>query len=694
MAKTKIGIVAIVNKGLYNAETTYSVLNTVIANGGTYISKVNNNVGNPVTDTNYWVLQTEGINKITEVINGLTHTYAITYTSGASYQFAINDGYTPVKGVDYFTPEDINSLNIPRNTSDLTNNSGFITKSVNDLDNYTQSNDLSAVATSGNYNDLNNKPTNVSSFLNDAGYYDKPSGGIPKTDLASDVQTSLGKADTAIQNHQDISGKEDKQNKTNNLDENSTNNQYPSAKAVYNEIKGIKENVDDISARTAVLENKTGKVYGVRRKITNNTSSAWERIGDSSQLTANATKDGTAVQNDFDNLYPWSDIISFNLNLETGEKMAFYGEPDFKFDGSNGDVYTYIPHFWYKVWQDEEYDYIQIADYPAKGFTEAKEFSLARYLTNLIDEKLRSVSGAPTAAYKSMKTYRDLVKTGLGENYCLMDYRYFLIQILYLVEYADYNSQNKLGNGLCGMRHNTNDVALISEENVNRFIVNGTAGKAFIVGQQVSIGAYESANAKVRTITAINDYNVNDVIGKEIIFDGKPLNIATTDKIWSSVQNSGGCDSLGMKSGCLSNDSKHAVAYRGIENIFGNIFAFVDGINTKNRIAYVCYEPTKYESDKFSEPYEKLGYTNMDSNGYPKLIGFDKKHPLVKFPFEAGGSSTTGTTDYYWQDAGNFVARVGGCLHYSSGCGLWCWALHTTSSSAIWTCGARVLKYQ
>lgn len=29
--------------------------------------------------------------------------------------------------------------------------------------------------------------------------YDKPSGGIPKTDLASDVQTSLGKADTALQ---------------------------------------------------------------------------------------------------------------------------------------------------------------------------------------------------------------------------------------------------------------------------------------------------------------------------------------------------------------------------------------------------------------------------------------------------------------------------------------------------------------
>ena len=34
--------------------------------------------------------------------------------------------------------------------------------------------------------------------------YDKPSGGIPKSDLASDVQTSLGKADTALQTHQTI----------------------------------------------------------------------------------------------------------------------------------------------------------------------------------------------------------------------------------------------------------------------------------------------------------------------------------------------------------------------------------------------------------------------------------------------------------------------------------------------------------
>lgn len=70
---------------------------------------------------------------------------------------------------------------------------------------------LAKVATSGSYNDLSNKPTipaavtesTVSGwgFTKNAGTYSKPSGGIPKTDLASTVQASLGKADTALQSY-------------------------------------------------------------------------------------------------------------------------------------------------------------------------------------------------------------------------------------------------------------------------------------------------------------------------------------------------------------------------------------------------------------------------------------------------------------------------------------------------------------
>lgn len=70
---------------------------------------------------------------------------------------------------------------------------------------------LAAVATSGSYNDLSNKPTiptavtesTVSGwgFTKNTGTYSKPSGGIPKSDLASAIQTSLGKADTALQSY-------------------------------------------------------------------------------------------------------------------------------------------------------------------------------------------------------------------------------------------------------------------------------------------------------------------------------------------------------------------------------------------------------------------------------------------------------------------------------------------------------------
>ena len=99
---------------------------------------------------------------------------------------------------------------------------------------------LAPVATSGDYDDLTNKPTipapvteqTVSGwgFTKNTGTYSKPTGGIPKADLANDVQASLGKADTALQEHQSLAayrtaeaqniidnGKQDKITSTNKL---------------------------------------------------------------------------------------------------------------------------------------------------------------------------------------------------------------------------------------------------------------------------------------------------------------------------------------------------------------------------------------------------------------------------------------------------------------------------------------------
>ena len=61
----------------------------------------------------------------------------------------------------------------------------------------------------------------------------------------------------------------------------------------------------NLKERLDSIETTKGHIYGVRRKITNNSNSAWERIFDSVGKVANATKDGSTVQNDFDNIKPW-----------------------------------------------------------------------------------------------------------------------------------------------------------------------------------------------------------------------------------------------------------------------------------------------------------------------------------------------------------------------------------------------------
>lgn len=84
--------------------------------------------------------------------------------------------------------------------------SDYVTKTFlsNQLTGYAKTSDIPAAVTESTVSGWG--------FTKNSGTYSKPSGGIPKTDLASAVQTSLGKADTAIQAHQDISGKYDSSN--------------------------------------------------------------------------------------------------------------------------------------------------------------------------------------------------------------------------------------------------------------------------------------------------------------------------------------------------------------------------------------------------------------------------------------------------------------------------------------------------
>lgn len=129
---------------------------------------------------------------ITDITGG--HRVTITDVNG-SHSFDVMDGtgggggavdsVNGQTGTVVLDAADVGALpdttTIPTKTSQLQNDSGFLT---------------SAPVTS-----VNSKTGAVTLTASDvgAGTYSKPSGGIPKTDLASSVQTSLGKADTALQ---------------------------------------------------------------------------------------------------------------------------------------------------------------------------------------------------------------------------------------------------------------------------------------------------------------------------------------------------------------------------------------------------------------------------------------------------------------------------------------------------------------
>lgn len=456
--------------------------------------------------------------------------------------------------------------------------------------------------------------------------------------------------------------------------------------------------VTEKEMREAIDEavSKKGNLYGIKRKVNDNTSPAWERIGDSIGLVAKATKNGETVQNDFDSRYPWSEIISYNYDVIKKKINAYYGDPTFKFDGTNGEVLTRIPEFYWKREIINGYEYIYIADYAIAGFNKSEEFSVGRY-DACIDEdgKLHSYSGYSPSTNKNITQHRDAAKL-LSDEFCMIDYRYFMLQMLYLVEYANYNSQSQLGNGIIGIRYNANDKAIIAQERTNTIVI--ATNDYFKVGQQIAIGTTVDGVSicKDRTITKITEYSKDTTEGTAITFDGNPVNIAIGNIIHACAQKEGGCDSLGMKSGCLANDSQHAVIYRGIENIFGNVFNWIDGLNIQNYQAYICRNPKEYISDKFEVPYIKLGYVNCNEKDmYIKKLGFDEKNPDIALPIEIGGAgSSSGMCDFYYSSEGNRVALVGGSFLSGSIAGLWCWACTFSSVTSTLDCGARLLKHQ
>ena len=357
---------------------------------------------------------------------------------------------------------------------------------------------------------------------------------------------------------------------------------------------------------------------------------------------------------------------------DDGSIVAWYGDADYKEDGSMGQVMVYQPKFYYLVCP-VEYDPIDtgigyhlrkanyyVSEKPRAGFrlhpafydasgneidyflTSAYEGSIydasaSAYLLNdeqvmnTGEDKFSSIAGARPASGSSQNLTRpnieamaqnrgtnwhgDLIKQVSAE------------QMLMIIEMGMMNLQTAIAQGVVSLPWTTGS--------------DTTSSYAAATGSTASLGNGTGRAEKTTTYEG--------GVAKEYTVDGKT-----------------------------------SVCWRGKENFWGNIWKFVYGINIWGNgkmgggQPYICSDFSFAES-KNSGNYEPAGFTVTNANGYISAMGYSTACDWLFIASECLGNSSLPVGDYTYITVnlnGYRLARLGGYWHDWDSAGGFYWNLY------------------
>ena len=127
---------------------------------------------------------------------------------------------------------------------------------------------------------------------------------------------------------------------------------------------------------------------------------------------------------------------------------------------------------------------------------------------------------------------------------------------------------------------------------------------------------------------------------------------------YNPINNTGLSNAKGNTTFNLSNGNGVVgsyMTYRGIENWYGHLWKWVDGININSNVPYVTN--TQPFADDTATNYTALGITLINADGWQATLSQQSRGFL---PLTVGASSLTKITDYYYQAAGWRVVWLGG----------------------------------
>mgnify|MGYP000827525192 FL=1 len=124
---------------------------------------------------------------------------------------------------------------------------------------------------------------------------------------------------------------------------------------------------------------------------------------------------------------------------------------------------------------------------------------------------------------------------------------------------------------------------------------------------------------------------------------GQGVCTLTDDSSSNLALNTGGTSALGNKSGIdpTGTNGKCSVSYRGEENLWGNIWTWLDGINIECKDIQNAYvNPDNLTmADDTKENYQNTGFTMAKAGGWVSKFGYDAAHPYLFLPTECKGAS-------------------------------------------------------
>ena len=153
----------------------------------------------------------------------------------------------------------------------------------------------------------------------------------------------------------------------------------------------------------------------------------------------------------------------------------------------------------------------------------------------------------------------------------------------------------------------------------------------------------------------------------------------------------GQSNALGNRSSNSTHSDKY-MSYRGIENLYADIWEFVDGVNINNYQFYVNGKYSTFASDVFTGDYVAKGplISAAANNSFIKRCNVSANGGFI--PTTVGGSTTTFYGDALWSDTGARVAIYGGGADIGPSGGLGTLSVNAASSTLAAYVGASVCR--